>query len=181
MNQYIVSINIIGNEGLLNTGNIPFLFYSNNKDIKEELKNDEGFISFLNEKCLSINNYGNISLSYISLNLSTEEYNTDSFLLQEWYKLEENDNKLKYEYIKYYFNYLYKCSYKTDFSFSENLLDKDIRIIYNDLKKQNQGKISKNIIINFIRSELMNENNNINLENTEHIISVITKILEGEE
>lgn len=181
MENRIIPINIFVGDKIINKNNIPIIYYWNGEgSLIDNLKSDKNFMEYIRTNCITFDNYGKSHISYLVLDIDNEN-RLDIYdnKLQLWYKLKDDDTKLKFEYIKYYFNYLYKCSYKKDFEFSENLLDKDIILIYEAIKNKNQNKVSKNIILNYIRSELMDKNQLLQ-ENIEHIIDIIKNILKEE-
>lgn len=181
MKDKIIPINIFVGDKIINKNNVPIIYYWNGKhELIGELKSNKEFMQFIKDNCITFDNYGKSHISYLILDIDDESnYKTYDNKLQIWFNLKDDDTKLKFEFIKYYFNYIYKCSYKTDFTFSENLLDKDIILIYEAIKKKNGDKVSKNIILNYIRSELMDKNS-LNQENIEHVIDIIKNILKEE-
>jgi hypothetical protein len=95
--------------------------------------------------------------------------------------LHDEDNIFYKDYINKIFNYLYNCSYKEDYNISSNplLWEDNIIDIYKKIQHKYPNKISKNTVINYIRSELL-QTYNLNTDNTNWIINKVINILGNE-
>ena len=175
----IFGINIINeNNIILNPNLSPILFYWNEENgIEDELISIDKIKLFLVNNCCDVNKYTKIKLYYFLFDEETENTMNSSLDLQVLLSLDKFDsNELIKSIIIDNFNYLYKCSFKTEYEFTNPLeFESDIKEIYSALKTKYKEKISINIITNFIRSKLLE--NNFSLLNCDYIINKLLSIL----
>lgn len=192
MKESLVAINIIKNGyELLNPSSVPILLYWNdkeNKTIQEEIFNNKTSYDYIINKCCNIENYTYSGLSFFYFKDVNDdaiedyiEYSIDIQTLFNLSSLHDEDNIFYKDYINKIFNYLYNCSYKEDYNISSNplLWEDNIIDIYKKIQHKYPNKISKNTVINYIRSELL-QTYNLNTDNTNWIINKVINILGNE-
>lgn len=187
MKDSLVSINILEKNTniLLNKNSIPLLYYWNGEnDVLDELKNDEKFLEYCASLFTTPEKYLNISvgLFYFKYNENDEEeYSEVVKDIQDILYLDKFDSyNIINHFLLYHFLELYKTAFKEDYS---NLVDNlnDIIIdIYNKLKDKFTKRISKNTVINWVRSVLLDKNH-FNTINTNYIIKILEQKLENNE
>lgn len=192
MKESLVAINIVKNNcELLNPSSVPILLYWNdkvNKTIAEEIFNNEKSYKYIVNKCCNIENYTTSILSFFyfkDINDDNEEdyveYSIDIQSLFQLSVLNDENNFFYKNYINNIFNYLYNCSYKEDYMISSNPLvwEDNIIDIYKKIQHKYPNKISKNTVINYVRSELY-QTYKLNTNNINWIINNLTNILSNE-
>lgn len=186
MKQSLVAINIIVNGKLINKNNIPICYYWDNKtDIKEALKNDNSFKTYIIDNICNIENYTNASIAVMMNTNDSEADVKDSYYeftadIQEWYCLNDlsEDTGFYEEYLIKHMNYLYNCVYKVDFEFQGGpFIKEDLKSIYEKIRnKYDEQRVNRNTVINYIRSQLLTTDK-LNTQNTEFILKKLTDII----
>lgn len=182
MKDSLVSINIVSDNNVLeNPSSIPLLCYWDGiGDLKDFIFSDKEFTDILYKKILNTEKYSNSKISFFyfkeSDNNENEKYIENNINIQDILKLNKIGNNYKFweDYIKDIFSYLYKCSYKSDYVFLYDI-NEDINEIYFKLVEKNKDKISKDTILNYLRSELYEKK--LNNENIEYILNKVKEIL----
>ena len=182
----LVAINIVNsNNNILNKTTVPMLYYWNGEsDIMDDLANDNELIDYVKTLISEPTDYLNIFISYFYFryNDNNEEVYSDTTIeVQNLIFLDkiENDNICIY-YINKHFRTLYKNSFKQEFvSTSEdditNIID-----IFRAIKSKFKTRISKQTIVNWVRSVLLEESK-FNSTNSDYIINKLNEILISEE
>lgn len=192
MKESLVAINIVkDNNILLNPTAIPILLYWNDKQYKtidEEIFNNENSYKYIISKCANIEAYTLSKISFFYFkdtnNDNTEDYLEYNIDVQQLFKLSvlnSEDTSFYKDYINESFKYLYLCSFKEDYEFSTNPLvwEECIIDIFDKLRKKYPNKISKDTIINYVRSELL-QKYKLNTDNSNWIIDKLKNILVNE-
>lgn len=187
MKETLVSINITSKKELKNPNGsmVPILYdYVDNGDsIINELFLDDKFKEYIYSLCY-IEDYPFLKLSYFFFDYNNDEkYESDNVYIQKIFTLDKIDKEnidrlknLKYLYILDNLEYLYRCSYKNDYAYLENKdFEYSIKDIYKLLKEKNPNKITKETVVNYVRSELTKDK--LSQENVDYIINKFNKIL----
>lgn len=180
----LVAINIISNEKLINKNGTPLLFYWDGKqDINEALSSDKTFLDYLNHTVINKDNFTNSYFSFFQYYIENNEehYKEDKIIIQDFIKFENmNDEKVSFykEYLLNHFLYLYKSAYHEEYNQDISIIgiDDSILDIYDKIQEKYPKRVIKTTVINYIRSELM-KTDNLNIENTDWIISKLENLL----
>lgn len=198
LNDSLVAINIYNKKTnkLLNKSKfIPILFYWNGEGILEKsiLTNKEFIENYINNIDIS-NNLINIYLSYFYFKYNENgeeeyvEYNSSLLdLINEYSEKTTKDLNNVYKgfiensiIIKYFIK-AYLVSFGEEYKIDKTQNQEKIIIdIYTKIKNKYKNKLRKDTIINWVRSELIKEND-INNKNIEFIINIIENILQNQE
>lgn len=166
MTDTLVAINIINtlDNTLVNNQTYPILYYWSGEDyseLSESLQNDENFKKYVFK---DITNYftSKIYFFFFDDRNNDEQYIEQNMSLQEYVKFDELTDQQKRELISHYifpvFDKLYVDVFKTHYPNN----DKDniyniLKSIYTKIKNKYGERVSERTVINYVRSELMNE------------------------
>lgn len=187
MKETLVSINITSKRELKNPNGsmVPILYdyVDNETSIIDELFLDEKFKNYIYTLC-DTQDYSFLTLSYFFFDYNDEDkYKSENIYIQNILTLERIDNEnieklvdLKYLYIFNILDYLYQCSYKEKYSTKENVdWEYSIKDMYRLIKEKNPNKISKDTVVNYIRSELTKEK--LLKDNIDYIINKFNDLI----
>jgi hypothetical protein len=182
----LVAINITNNENkLLNKTSMPMLFYWNGEsDVLDDLSKDENLIEYTKNLITNPADYLNIFVSYFYFKYNEnneEDYSDNTLQIQDLILLEkfESDHIVLY-FLKKLFLTLYKISFKMDFPEEGNNASDDIKKMCYAIKEKFKTRLTKETIINWVRSALL-EKDHLNTQNTEYIILKLNQIINFEE
>ena len=183
MKASFVSINITSNNVLLNKNGIPILFYWNGLEpIEKLLKESELFRNYLNENVMNDIFYPDASINYLYYNTAgeteEEKYGEGHIDIEEMFPMCECPNMIN-TYLKGYFGYLYTKVFKEKYSF-DDVFERDIINIYDKLLAKYPNRVSKNIIVNYISSELQ-QRTKLNAASVKTILDTLNNILINKE
>lgn len=180
----LVAINIVDIDNkLLNKSNAPLLYYWNGvSDIVEDLRNDDDFKKYCEILFISPDKYLDIFMSYFYFKYNddgSENYQENTCQIQDIIYLNSFPSKhIVMHFLVEHFLNLSKISIKSDNNYNniEDNAEETIVNIYNILKNKFKSRITKETVINWIRSVLI-DTNHFNTVNTNYIISELEKIL----
>lgn len=155
-NDTLVAINLTNGTKLLNPTKTPILFYwDGNGNLHDDIINSEELIEILISNCNTYEDYKQICISYFKFDYVNNEevYSEETAHLNSFKKLSDLSDNIWINEVKPHFEYLYNCSFKEDFVFSDNCC-KDMKIIYDKLKEKYPNKISETTVVNYIRSKI---------------------------
>ena len=178
----LVSINIYHSQSLQILNKVPLLYYWDGEGrLIYNIVHDKKIINeYFNN--LNYDKYKNLELSYFYFKYD-EEYNEiyteDIVKVSDYIDLDEfNSNNLIYELIIHYLYKLYKISMKTEYG-EIKVFNKEIILdIYNQLKIKFKEKFEDQTFINWVRKEILN-NENLNNKNVNYIINTLQNILKS--
>lgn len=181
----LVAINIINRDDkICNKSGVPMLYYWNGQnDVLDDLSNDNELLEYSKTLFETPEMYLGYSVNYFYFKYNDndeEEYADNVIELQDIITLDKFDsNDIVLYYLLNHFNTLYKNSFKTDF---ENVPDitESIVLMYNAIKGKFKTRLSKETIINWVRSVLIDKNH-FNRRNSDYIILKLNEILKSEE
>ncbi|MCH5167514.1 MAG: hypothetical protein J1F35_06415 [Erysipelotrichales bacterium] len=171
-----------GQNKLINRNNCPLMYiWDSSKDLIESIR-DKEFLNWVEDN-MSFNFFENylygyiVGFSYKKDKYSEKEYDEINIKIQELYPLEVLDN-FSNNIILSIMKNLYKMAFKDDNVKNLNILD-----IYNHLKNKYKDKISKETIIQAVRSQIQtNEKyNKLSYNNQEFLINKLKEILNNYE
>lgn len=181
----LVAINIVQNNNdkkiLLNPNKVPILFYWNGetRDIKDSFLNNESLKQYIVENLLNLDQYGKISINYFYFTYDgdNENYQEDSIMLQDIYKLDLQDTEKIINFLYIIFCILYYQFLKRDYAENANFSKQEnIQNMYVSIQNAYPKRFVKESVINYVRNELTTKYK-INNENTEIILNVLSQIL----
>ena len=182
----LVAINIINNDNkLLNKTSMPMLYYWNGEsDVLDDLSNDTNLTEYLTTLLTKPEEYLNIFLSYFYFKYNEnneEDYSDNTIQIQNVITLDkfESDHIVLY-FLKKLFLTLYKISFKCDFISESNNDTEDIKTMCQAIKDKFKTRLTKETIINWVRSALVDKDK-LNTQNTEYIILKLNQIINFEE
>jgi hypothetical protein len=166
--ENFISINIVDT----NTGKIfneyPFIWLSSYEDLETSFLNNEDFINKLKQYITDFNLYKN-SVIYTIFITEDKEIIKENYKIADKYSLSDLD--LINKYINQILSYLYKCVYK------ENPVDLDLISIYNKLKIKHPNKINKEVISNYIQSQIRENNYNLSDFEINEILNYFNSVI----
>jgi len=154
-NDTLVAINLTNGTKLLNPTKRPILFYwDGTGDLHNDIIGSEELVKILKDNCFTYEDYIKICIDYFKFDYIDDEevYKEETIPLCSFVQLSDLPDIIWISEVQPHFNYLYNCSFKEDYVFTENLLN-DFKDIYNKLKEKYPDKISETTVLNYIRSK----------------------------
>jgi hypothetical protein len=182
----LVTLNIFDIDNkLLNKTTSPLLYYWNGEsDILNDFRKDEQFVKAYETLFLTPQKYIEIMVSYVYFKYNDdgeeifEEHTTD---IQDIIYLDRfNSKHIVSYYLVNHFNELYRNSFKTNKELNDTDWETYIIEIYKAVKNKFKDRLSKQTIINWVRSLLLDKDH-FNTHNTNIIIKELETILINEE
>ena len=175
-----LALNVIKNQNEI-INQIPILFYWNGEDdIKESLKANNFIDKIISMTCFDDDFYLHSKIyyaGYVKYADDSDLYEDSTISFQELYSLDEIGNKLFYIlFIKKYFEALYKSVFIEVYDVALNFDEGDIVNIYEKIQNKYPQRVTKETFINYIRSELLKDNQLSN-ENIEYCINKLNVLI----
>lgn len=185
-NDSLVAINVYDKITymLYNKSCVPILFYWNGQgDLLESILKDEKFKETYLNTIIDYNVFKNLIISYFYFKFGEdgkEIYDDRVESIYKYVKLKDfNSEQIIYQLVIPHFYELYEKALKEKYEDTKVFNKEIITDIYTKIKNKYKEKIEKTTILNWIRSELIN-NDKIDNDNINYIIEKLTKILEHE-
>ena len=178
----LVTLNIFDIDNkILNKSTAPLLYYWNGEtDILDDLRKDEHFLKANEPLFISPEKYIEIMVSYVYFKYNEdgeETFEENTINIQDIIYLDKfNSNHIISHFLIKHFNELYTNSFKTQNDFNDEKWEKNIISIYKAVKHKFKERLSKQTIINWVRSVLLDKDH-FNTYNTNIIIKELENIL----
>lgn len=174
--ESIIAINFLKNNEIINKNKVPILYFWNDDDsLTEELRSSEELQKYI------FSNFSD-SYSYLIGRMSIAKYNGEEERFEELHiKVQElfNIDFMTKHDSEFWVNFIYNDFINLD-SHSDGLDYENkiehIQAVYEKIKRKHPNRVNKDVVVNYIFSKL-NENQNINIENTNFIIQKLKEII----
>jgi len=175
----LVAINIVLGDKLINPKHTPILFYWDGEgDLENIIYDSQEIKNILVKNIHSLSDYNKTSIAYFYFYYNDEghEQIVEEITHVAYHCTIDEFGDSIYEELTFpIFQYLYKCSFKEDYTNDTGMTTDDIKDIYNQLKEKYPDRISLETVINYVRKKLGEQN--IEEENKELIVDKLKNIL----
>lgn len=176
----LVAINITQFDKLLNNSTVPILFYWNGEgDIIDAITQNESFMNYIKERCMTINNYTKSKMSYFFFKYDSEDkeqYSENVSNIQDVFAINLNE-PFMLEYLITIFKQMHGDFMKAKYDDQTMFNTSDVVVeIYDTIQQKFPNRFIKESVVNYVRSELKKKYL-LNDINTNSVIDFLENII----